>query len=102
MNRTTMFVVVLSFAAFGLQACFYRSSSSGQYGHYSQYQAHHTVCDVNGNNCLACDADDNNCRRVDTAYGSNRMVCDAQGCVSCDANNTNCRSEARNSWGFFF
>jgi hypothetical protein len=100
MRKIVILAAVLSVATFGLQACFYESEPPGQYG---QYQSTHTVCDVNGNNCLACDANNNNCRRVDTQYGSDHTVCDAQGCVTCDANDTNCQSNtARSSWGFFF
>jgi len=102
MSKAIILAAVLSVATFGLQACFYRSSSPGQYGQYRQYQSSHTVCDVNGNNCLACDANNNNCRRVDTQYGSNHTVCDAHGCLDCDANNNNCQGTARSSWGFFF
>lgn len=99
MRKIIILAAVLSFVSFGLQACFYESSPPAQYG---QYQSSHTVCDVNGNNCLACDADNSNCRRTDTQYGSNHTVCDDHGCSSCDANNTNCQRTANSSWGFFF
>jgi hypothetical protein len=100
MRRVVILAAVLSVATLGLQACFYGSGPPEQYG---RYQSTHTVCDVNGNNCLACDANNTNCERIDTQYGSDHTVCDAHGCMICDANNTNCQSNtARSSWGFFF
>ncbi len=73
MGKRIIFAAILSAAAFGLQACFYWSSPPAQYGQYGQSQPGHTVCDVNGHNCLAC-----------------------------DANDTNCQGTAKSSWGFFF
>lgn len=102
MCKRVILAAVLSAVALGLQACFYRSSPPAQYGQYGQYQPSHTICDVNGNNCLACDANNTNCRRVDAQYGSSRTVCDAHGCVVCDANNANCQGTPKSSWGFFF
>jgi hypothetical protein len=100
MRRVVILAAVLSIATLGLQACFYGSGPTEQYG---RYQPTHTLCDVNGNNCLACDANNTNCHRIDTQYGSDHTVCDAHGCMTCDANNTNCQSNtARSSWGFFF
>lgn len=54
----------------GAQGCFYHSYGPDQYGH--QYGSRHTVCDVNGENCMVCDADDRNCQRVESQYGSSQ------------------------------
>jgi hypothetical protein len=103
MRKIVLLATVLSVATLGLQACFYGPSQPWRYGQYGQSQPDHTVCDVNGNNCLACDADNNNCRHVDTQYGANHTVCNDHGCMTCDARNTNCQSNtAKSSWGFFF
>lgn len=102
MRKIVILAAMTSVATLGLQACFYGSSQPAPYAQYSQYQSSHTVCDVNGKNCLACDANDNNCRRTDTQYGSNHTVCDSHGCMACDANNANCQGTTKSSWGFFF
>lgn len=97
MFKTLAFASLLVLSMLGMQACFW-SGPSGQYA------STHSVCDTNGNNCLACD-DNNNCQRADAQYGSSRHnVCDDQGynCLSCDSNNTNCQSTARSYWGFIF
>jgi len=104
MRKIVFLATILGVATIGLQGCFYGSSQPDRYGQYGQYQPGHTVCDVNGNNCLACDANNNNCRRVDTQYGANHTVCNDHGCIACDANDPNCpgASPTRGSWGFFF
>jgi hypothetical protein len=103
MFKSLILASALVFATLGMQACFW-SGPSGQYA------STHTVCDSNGNNCLACD-DYNNCQRSDAQYrssprygSSTHRVCDTQGynCLTCDSNNSNCQSTARSSWGFIF
>jgi hypothetical protein len=95
MFKSLVLASFLGFAMLGLKGCFW-SGPSGQYA------ATHSVCDTNGNNCLACDYA-NNCQRAGDGSGRHQ-VCDAQGsnCLNCDANNSNCQSTARSYWGFIF
>jgi hypothetical protein len=59
MRKRIILATVLSFATFGLQACFYESNPPPQ--QYGQYQSSRTLCDVHGNNCVVCDTNNNNC-----------------------------------------
>jgi hypothetical protein len=97
MFKALIIAPLLAFAMLGLQGCFWASGPP-------QYASTHTVCDTNGNNCLACDGD-NNCQHAGAQYGSSgHRVCDAQGnnCLNCDSSNSNCQSMARSYWGFIF
>jgi hypothetical protein len=105
MYKPLILTALAALAMLGMQACFY-TGSSGPYASSLPSVTTHTVCDTNGNNCLACD-DNNNCERADSQYGSSsrHSVCDADGnnCLNCDSNNNNCQSTtARSHWGFFF
>jgi hypothetical protein len=104
MFKSLVLASFLGLAMLGMQGCFW-SGPSGPYAS-GPYASTHTVCDTNGNNCLACD-DNNNCQRNDAQYASSRRtVCDSQGynCLNCDSNNNNCESSstARSYWGFIF
>ena len=95
----------------GTQGCFY-SNPPIQYG--GGPYGSHTICDTNGNNCLACDGDNSNCQSVGTQNGpqygtqygsSNHTVCNDHGCQNCDSSNNNCQplaGSSGSSWGFFF
>ena len=56
MFKTIILAGILSFAPFGLQACFFDSSPPEQ---HAQEQSNQTLCDANGNNCRPCDANTN-------------------------------------------
>jgi hypothetical protein len=107
---------LLAAALIGTQGCFY-SSPPARYG--AGPYGSHTICDTNGNNCLACDGDNNNCQSIGTQngaqyggqygpqygtqYGSgSHTVCNDHGCQNCDSSNNNCQPLAGSSWGFFF
>lgn len=89
MRAKTIFAAMLGLAILGLQACFFESPYGSQ-SQYGQYGSGHTICDVQGNNCLACDSGNNNCQRTDGQYGSSGQY-GASG-----------QSGSGHSWGFFF
>jgi hypothetical protein len=67
--RIVMFLMVTAIAGLATvatQGCFYHSwQDQGP-----QYGSAQTVCNTNGNNCMACDADNQNCHPVDVQSGS--------------------------------
>jgi hypothetical protein len=79
MYKPLILTALAALAMLGMQACFY-TGSSGPYTSSLPSVTTHTVCDTNGNNCLACD-DNNSCERTDAQYGSSsrHSVCDADG-----------------------
>ena len=66
MYKPLILTALAALAMLGMQACFY-TGSSGPYTSSLPSVTTHTVCDTNGNNCLACD-DNNSCERTDAHY----------------------------------